>query len=388
MAQILIKGESVYKCDTCMRKIRMLTSREGIDVVQRCTITHGCRGKLLRLKDAKEVNSTPAFPTEVAGVQDWFQRRVVYTHTQPVKAKRWTIKHNLANNPLVYAFVSRQTESSATYTLTATAGAMWHKSTSGYDENNPYAPTAAGLYTYNGTSWVMPENTIPVGSMGNGIFEYMSLVEPDHVAIIDSNTVEVTFGVPQSGILQCVALASQNTSNPIIDKVVDTSTPFKLSNNGEITIATLNPSPNINVTVNFKSAVVTEGIVATFYGVDNTTSIASPWVGVGHVFVNGRTYTVRSFNLAQTPPTPGIVASGSVDPRMAKFTFEGLSSNIHENLILLGTSPFSTVDRIYDKFVDIATLNRFNPEIYYNTGEIYVSQSAIKSVYPLIYTVD
>ena len=92
-AQILIKGESVYKCDTCNRKVRVATSKDGIDVVQRCIITHGCKGKLYRVRDARDVNSTSAFPAEVPGVQDWFQRRVVYDHSQPIKSQKWYYYH-------------------------------------------------------------------------------------------------------------------------------------------------------------------------------------------------------------------------------------------------------------------------------------------------------
>lgn len=389
MAQILIKGESVYKCDTCNRKIRVATARDGIDVVQRCTITFGCKGKLLRVRDTKEVNDTPAFPEEIPGVRDWFQRRVVYTHNQPIRTKMWIIKHNLQNKPIVYAYVSRQTEASPTRSsVNIPAGTIWYKSDSGVDKNNPYNPTAAGLYEFNGTRWVKPKNVIPVGIIGNGVFEYMVLTEPANIVTVDANTTEVYFDTPCSGLVQCVALASQNTVNPIKQKVVDTSTPFKLSNAGEITIATAWSNPFITVAVNFKSSVVPGGIGVTFNNVDNTASVASPWVGVDKIFVNGKTYTVRSFNLASTPPVPGVMASGNVDPIKALFTFENFSNNVGENLILLGNSPYSTVDRIYDKFVDIATLSKFSPEIYYSSGEVYVDQSKIQTVYPWVQTLE
>lgn len=389
MTQILIKGESVYQCDTCNRKQRVTTARDGIDVVQRCTITFGCKGKMLRVKDMKEINTTPAFPEEIPGVRDWFQRRVVYTHNQPIRTKMWTVKHNLQNKPIVYAYITQQTEASATRSSTnVPTGSIWYKSDSGYDPANPLNPTAAGLYEFNGTRWVRPKNTIPVGIVGNNIFEYMVLTTPANIVTVDANTTEVYFDTPNSGLVQCVALASQNTVNPIKEHVVDTSTPFKLSKDGEITIATAWPSPFITVAVNFKSSVVPGGVNVTFNNVDNTASVASPWVGVDKIFVNGKTYTVRSFNLASTPPVPGIMASGNVDPSKALFTFENFSNDIGENLILMGNSPYSTVDRIYDKFIDIATLSKFAPEIYYSGGEIYIEQSKIQSVYPWVQTLE
>lgn len=389
MAQILIRGESVYKCDVCMRKLRVLTARDGIDVVQRCTITYGCKGRLHRVKNAEEANTTPAFPTEVAGVQDWFQRRVEYTHQQPILSKVWIIKHQLASRPTVYAYATRQTTASATVSATnIPAGSIWYKSASGIDKNNPYAPTAAGLYEYNGARWVRPKNIIEVGMQGNNVFEYMVLVKPHAVETIDNNTVRVSFLETCSGLAQCVASASQNTTNPVRAVGVDASAAFQLSHNGEITIATVNANPYITVAINFKSSTVSGGINVAFSGVDNTASVNSPWVGVDRIFVNGRTYTVRSFNLANLPPVPAIAASGNIDPTKARFTFEGMSGNINENMILLGNSPFATVDRIYDRFIDISTLGRFAPEIYYNAGEIYAAKQVIKPVYPLINTLN
>lgn len=388
MAQILIKGETVYKCDECMRRIRVLTAREGIDVVNRCTITYGCKGRLHKVKSVEEANSTPAFPTEVPGVQDWFQRRVEYTHNQPIKSKVWIIKHNLANKPAVYCYTAKQTLASKTVGANPASGSMWYKSDSSVDEDNPHLPTAAGLYRFNGTRWVAPKDVIPVGIQGNNVYEYQQLMSPASVETIDMNTIRVTFSTPQYGVAQCISSASQNTSNPIRTTTGSASDVFQLSNNGEITIATLNPSPFISVAANFKSSTVAGGINVSFTNVDNTASVNSPWVGVARVFVNGKTYTVRSFDLAHLPPVPSIMMSGNVDPSKARFTFENFSQNINENIILLGRAPFYTVDRIYDEYIDIATLNRFNPEIFYNNGEIYITRKPIKSAYPHITTID
>lgn len=389
MTQILVRGESVYKCDVCSRKLRVLTSREGIDVVQRCTITFGCKGKLHRVTSAEEVNSTPAFPEEVPGVQDWFQRRVVFTQQQPIKAQRWVVNHNLSNRPLVYAYTSRQTEASPTHSATnVPAGTIWYKSASGLDPNNPTAPTAAGLYEYNGTKWVVPKNVMSVGNMGNNVHEYLVLTPPKEVVTVNQNTVEIVFDIPYSGLVQCVALASQNTSNPTTQRKAVGGVPFKLSNDGEITIATLDSTPFITVPVNFKSAIVANGIAVTFNNIDNTASVASPWVGTEKVFINGRTYTVRSFNLARLSPVPTIMASGNVDPSRAPFSFEHTNAVINENLILIGLPPYSTVDRVMDKYVDMAMINKFNPEIYYSNGEVYIDSSLVRSVYPEIHIVD
>lgn len=386
-AQILIKGESVYKCDTCNRKVRVATSKDGIDVVQRCIITHGCKGKLYRVRDARDANSTSAFPAEVPGIQDWFQRRVVYDHSQPIKSQKWLIKHNLQNKPIVYAYTTKQTLASSTYSMTnVAAGTVWYKSSSGADVNAPTNPTVAGLYVYDGISWNTLTDVIPVGMVGTNIFEYTQLTTPSSITITDLNTIELTFSTPVSGTAQCISLSSQNTANPIKTVVASSVSDFKLTNNGEITIATTSSNPFITVAINFKSSVVTGGVNATFTNVDNQASVNSPWVNANRVYLNGKTYTIRSFDITGTPPVPGIMASGNVDPEHAPFTFDNFSSALGETLILLGNSPYSVVDRIYDKYIDVASLSKYSPEIYYSNGEIYISASKIQTTYPWLQT--
>lgn len=388
MAQILIKGESVYACDVCNRKIRVLTSRDGIDVVQRCTITYNCHGKLHRVTNTEDINTTPAFPVEVAGVQDWFQRKVEYTHVQPIKSTRWLIKHNLANKPLVYAYVSMQTEASASYPYSyPVVGAVWYKTASGVDVNNLLHPSAAGLYVFDGARWTTPNDVIPVQMQGQHIFEYLKLVKPKNMQIIDANSTLLEFDTPCSGTAQCVALASQNTLAGRRQTVASDSV-FKLTNNGEITIATTAAASLITTVITFKSAVLRDGVNAVFGDVDNIASVASPWVGVRRVFVNNKTLYVRSFNIANTPPVPGIMTSGNVNPIQAEFTFSNFGNKLYENYILLGNSPYATVDRIYDRIIDIGALSRTSPEIYYSNGEVYVKSSVIQNVYPVIKSVD
>ena len=170
-------------------------------------------------------------------------------------------------------------EASPTHSATnVPAGTIWYKSASGLDPNNPTAPTAAGLYEYNGTKWVVPKNVMSVGNMGNNVHEYLVLTPPKEVVTVNQNTVEIVFDIPYSGLVQCVALASQNTSNPTTQRKAVGGVPFKLSNDGEITIATLDSTPFITVPVNFKSAIVANGIGVAFNNIDNTASVASPWL--------------------------------------------------------------------------------------------------------------
>ena len=332
MATIVAKGESVYECDVCNRKIRVPTVKHGIDVIQRCVITSKCQGKLRRLTLAKDINSTPAFPPEVEGVQDWFQRRVLYTHTQPVYASVWTVHHNLGNKPTIHVYVNR---------------------------------------TVNGVTTLV-------------------LVQPITVVTLDLNTTELTFEMPESGLVQLVALSSQNTTNPEVTTVAAISnTPVQItSNNGELTIATLASASSISVSLSY-IGVAQDNVIIDYINVVSIPSAKSPWVGTTHALINGRMYTIRSLNLMLSPLAPAYFAKKQVSSGTA-FMFSavaGIAPVPGQALILLGRAPYESVDRVYDQYVDVASINAVTPETYYAAGKGYAFPSIVKTTYPLILVV-
>ena len=330
MTQVVIRGESVYECDVCKRRARTPTNRFGLDVIQRCTITSGCQGKLHRVTALKDINSTPAFPPEVAGLQDWFARNILYTHQQPIKTAVWVVEHDLQNVPVLHTFVHR---------------------------------------TVDGEEVLVEQD--PIG-----------------VDTVDANTTRLTFASAESGQVQCLSPSTKNTTNYDNTLTVAPSTSgIQLSSNiGEITIATLDSSGMVDVTLTFLSSSSTN---ITYSGIDGVPSIYSPWVGGNAVIVNGKRYTIRSFNLTQTSPAPAYFSAGVVANGTA-FYLSGINNapiGANDVLFLMSTAPHTNVDRIYDRYVDAKSVSPTSPETFYEEGKGYVMSSVVKTTYPLILVV-
>lgn len=320
------RGDVVYQCDVCTRKIRVPANRYGIDVVSRCIVTKNCNGKLHKVLTLKEkLDFVPAAPAS-STTEDWIQRRVFYHHTQPIESSSWIIAHDLANNPSVQTFVYKLVDSVET------------------------------------------------------------LVEqfPTSVRVLDDDTVEVTFDRAYKGVAHCIATASANNINPPEELTVSSSTSVILTNDGEITIATENSDPEITLTVRYQIADNVFDI--TYADIDTSPSVLSPWVGASRVFIGGRLYNVRSFNLIHHPSAAAdfstYVSTG------AQVSFPSLSTLPNKNFILMGNSPFSTVDRIWDKVIDISAISTTQPELVYQAGEVSTADTIIKNVYPPVHVVD
>lgn len=323
MAKVLVRGDSVYECDVCKRRIRVPSQRRGIDVVQRCVITNNCQGKLHKIRLTKEINETPAFPTEVIGLQDWAQRRILHSHEQPVQSAKWVITHNLANSPNVYVYVYRQVDGK----------------------------------------------------------EVTVSTKPLSVNVIDANTVEVTFSQAERGLAQCIATASKNLTNPNATAgVAVAADDFLLTNNGEITIATLSDADFTTLGLTYKSPSSTLPVSLEYTGI-STPSVSSAWSDADYVILNGRRYRVRSFNIITSDPAPTYFSQGAI----ANGSPVVVSSQpkVGEVVILLSTSPFATADKVYQKYIDCSTLGNVS-YLYYNQGNMYAQPKIVKNTYPPI----
>lgn len=329
--QIFVRGEAAYQCDTCARKIRVPTNRYGLTIIQRCIITQNCLGKLHPILTAQEANNVSSVPPSVPGVVNWSQRKVFFAFEQPIASTIWTVDHNLNNKPTVQVFVTQ----------------------------------------------------------GSGDNEMLVEVDPLAIRIINPNTIEIEFENAQKGIAQLVTLASANTTNPSVTTVTTTTQDtLLLTKAGEMTIATLDTTTLISFTITYRTPNVPEGFINVAYvGVDNVPSINSPWAGAHRVFIGGKTYTVRSFNILQQPTAPPVFADNLI-ANGTQFYFSSLPSTPNRNLILLGTSPFTVVDRNVNQYVDIGLISQVQPELAYAGGNAYAAGSVIRNVYPPIMVVD
>lgn len=318
MSQIYARKAVAYKCDTCNRSVRLVENVFGIEIIQRCTITYGCQGKLRRLLTQKETIEAPTLPPDVANLQNWFQRPALFTFIQTIQSSTWQVVHNLGAKPTVQVQVYR----------------------------------------------------------GNELTDII----PKEIKIIDLNTIELVFDKGETGIVQCINVTSTNKS--INEENLLTDQPLQLTNHGVLTIATQSTLPLISLTGVFGNQATEIHYVA----IPSVAAILSPWAGVNRVFINGKTYTVRSFDIVESPLAPNTFSANLVNNGDSLYFKEPINTN--EYLLLLGKAPFGITDRVYDKFIDLALINKLQPELFYNQGELYTMSSVIKETYPLIFIVD
>lgn len=323
MSQIISRGESVYECDVCKRAIRLPENPHGMDVMNRCIITKGCLGELHRATSSITIKSTPSITPAVEGVDDWFQRKALFTFKQDNASQIWIVPHEMGSIPIVQVFLTYEDE------LTHTT----------------------------------------------------SLVETVNFVLESTSTVTtVRFDKPQTGVAQCIALSSTSIEVPTV--LTDTLKP--ITHTGELTIATLDSAPSINITLRYTDTNSGSFIDVVYKSVDNVPSILSPWVSTSNIIANGKKYYVRSFNLVSTPSGEAFFALGAGVTNGRSVTFPSLNSTYNTNLILLGTSPYSIVDKTTDSYVDIGITKVQPLSVILSNGDLLVETTAIRSTFPPI----
>lgn len=322
MVQILSRGENVYTCDVCKRNVRLSANRRGLDIMQRCIITKGCRGTLHRVTNSKEIANTPTLTPAAEGLDDWFQRKVLFNYSQTSKSKEWRVEHNLGNIPAVQVFVYR--------TDPETLKEVLYETTSG-------------------------------------------------VVTSTATTTTVKFDTAADGFVQCLSLSS--TTIPVN---AETVTPYEtITNAGELTLATADDTPSINLVVRYTNTFTGEFTDVTYDNVDNAPSVNSPWVGVSAVLLNGKKYFVRSFNIITTARGPAFFDALTSSSGLS-ISFPQLEGTFNTNVLLLGKSPYTSVDRIPNKYIDIGSMQS-RPGVAILVGQdISIESDIIRDVYPRI----
>ena len=329
----------VYNCDTCKREIELPQNTDGLDTLQRCVITHGCRGKLYQVRVHPDYlrGKTPA---NVSGLNNWIPRRLIYNHTQPIARQTWNIQHNLGTLPTLEVLVDRPLEND-------------------------------------------PDNT--------------EEIQPEDFRIIDSNNVQLFFERAWSGMAQLVVRQSDpNLLSPIQQEPVVEIPLIPISNEGEITVAVLKQGsglndlePIIDLQLTYNTPVGTIPVLV--YNPDDSPSIFSAWRDFDEVVIRGKVYTIYSFNGITTSMTNGDVTSGSTfgftgvkrDPITTPGSFTTINKS--EILILLARPGQTTVDKIVNGFIDVTSDP--TPGIYpfiFNNGEFVANPDTLDSTYPFI----
>lgn len=92
-----------YTCDTCNRTLQITRNLRGLEVINRCTITNDCRGRLYQT-DLKEDLIQGEIPNDVDGLENWTQRKLLHNHEQKFSAIEWLITHDLNSKPTINVY--------------------------------------------------------------------------------------------------------------------------------------------------------------------------------------------------------------------------------------------------------------------------------------------
>lgn len=330
-----------YKCNTCKREIEVPENPRGLEVISRCIITEGCRGKLYRI-DRKQDFIRGSFPAAVPGLTNYSARRILYNHEQAVSSNEWYITHNLGVAPSVQVLVER---SSSTVESSTDVPCSLRNETESFDQ----------VETTDFT-----------------------------VEIVNANELIVRFTDPQSGLAQLIA----RSSAPVIteEAVEDAIPTFQLTNNSLLVIATLNDTisslSTINLDLTFKAPGSTTTVTES-YTVSPTQDSESPWTDYTTVLIQGRRYRARSFDTYTSSMIDGTIPNGS------SFYFSQVNSrdiDSQEIFILLSLDPYADIDKVTNQVIDSSRINGDNAasSLFHQDRELFAFTSVIASTFPAI----
>lgn len=325
-----------YECDTCKRHMEKKRNVNGLDVINNCIITNGCKGKL-HLTDVNLQHNIPSSTPLVDGLVDWTPRKILYTHKQTIISDRWRIVHNLGTKPLL------------------------------------------NVYVYVGQTGDLVE------------------IEPKTYELINENVIEITFEQPYTGIAQTTSRSSTEgqkikTLNPssisssafnsiLAQDQLIISTKYTSEIIAEdfvdITFAFLNPST-------FKETLISPMRFETI----NT---SSAWGDVSKVAIQGELFKLRSQTFDQNEIINLKIQDAS--PFYIKEVSFGndVQSSIPKDqvYIMLTNAPYQVFDKVLDYALDISTLTKDNA--FDNTrlisGQLEVKSAIFNRIFPFINTI-
>lgn len=331
----------VYKCDVCKREKEFQRNIEGLEKVQRCTITHGCRGKLFQTGVLDDYIRASA-PERVLGLDEWRQRKVLYNHTQSIARDSWIIEHNLGTFPSISVFVN-----------------------------------------------------IPIEGDPDNVEE----IQPTDTIVVDENNMVLNFDRSWSGLAQLVARQSDPNLLKPFTRIVDTTvqTLQQISISGEIAIATristVAECDDISLTVSYNTTQNTT-IEKTYTVNDNLLDSTSSWRDFDKVVIKGKIYTIRSYQGIYQDMQDETISSGStfnfanITPCPTGAPPAAVSRDIlqDEVYILFANEPFDTVDKLTGQYIDVfdVTGNGNTFSLLYDTGEFFAQKDIIQDTYPPI----
>ena len=334
-----------YKCDVCKRELEVPENKRGLDFVDRCIITEGCRGSLYKL-ERKQDFLRGEFPAKVPGLRDYTPRRVLYNHTQAIAATEWFIEHNLGVAPSVQVLIEMSTT---------------------INEEQELVPCVLRNNTENFDEVETTDFTI-------------NIISPNELTIIFPN--------PQSGIAQLIARSSAPITT---EEAEEAATPtFQLTTSTIVSIATLNSTIPSGSSIDLSLVYTPPGSSSSItqsYTVPTTIAAASPWNDFPSILIQGRQYKVRSFDAFISEMGDGTIPNGS------SFYFSQIDTGSgdrailsREVIVLLALSPYDDVDKVKDQLIDASRVTAINAELsfFYQDRELFAFTPIITSTFPPI----
>lgn len=320
----------VYKCDTCKRQIEKKRKPNSLEIIQRCIITEGCRGKLYQVNIFKDY-IRGSLPDNVAGLDNWVQRKKLFTYRQTLKRSTWNIEHNLGTVPSVQTY---------------------YETTEG-----DFKP-----------------------------------VTPINTEIIDQNNVTITFNRSYSGIAQLIARSTEGGEVNSSHSQTTTTSNIIMSKSGVITIAV--PEDNVDIVPQNGSPNTKTFLYATFkdnntintidYGVQLATS-NSPWSDFNQKIIIGNQlfniYTLEPDTTTDNIPD-GSILTFNLHPQQYDLV-DNNGQSLKKVLVLLANEPQLNFDKITSSYLDITNLTS-NGEAFIQDNEIFVSEDTLTNIYPPI----
>lgn len=338
-----------YKCTVCKREIEIPENEQGLELIQRCVITEGCRGELYRI-GRKQDFLRGSLPSRVPGLVDYTPRRALFNYNQTVRARDWFITHNMGVVPSIQVLI----DSAAATAVT--------------------------------------ESDVPCALRGDSEAQTQVETLDFTIEIVNGNELILHFESPQSGIAQLIA---RSTAKEVIETAAAETPTFQLTATGSIlTIATLNeiiPEPN-NITLDI-TYLSPDGIttVVHTYDIGTSANVASPWDDFETILIQGKRYKVRTFDAFIPEMADGTLPNGS------SFYFSSLDIDssgsppprgiaAREVFTLLGLDPYADVDKVKDEVIDVSKITADNAELslFITDREMFAFTPVIDSTFPVI----
>lgn len=310
----------IYQCDRCKRTIQLPQNEQGLEVMGKCVITESCHGNLIFQKTLltyKTGQATPLAP----GLEDWVQRKALFTFTQTLKSTTWKVDHGLGVNPSV-----------KTYVLDNTG----------------------------------------------------KLVQKDPLSIVynDPNNLTITFNDQEEGVAQCIARSTAPLGGNITS-VSPTIPATQVSTNGILTIATPNLNTVATMMIQLLAPTTFAPLNIATLTFSLLPSISSPWGDTDTISIFGLVYKVQTVDIAVVLDTlslpnftPFYITSVFAGGPIALSDVYLLLGNTPYSLV-----DKNLVQTLQASSISTAQAAR---STYQLKGDLFVQPTLIKSTYPPI----